>query len=452
MANAVEARETEAQTPEGRGVLYRTLWRWHFYAGLICIPFVIWLAVTGSVYLFRPQIEAWFDRDVAVLERTGTPASQQAIVDTALATREGATLAGIVLPEQPNQAARVLISDHGARTRVYVHPDTLAVLKTQDESNTLERAIFKLHGELMLGENGSYLVELAASWAIVMILTGVYLWWPRSAKGLGGVLYPRLGQGSKRFWRDLHAVVGIWVSAFALFLLASGLPWASVWGASFKQVRAWTGAAPISQDWVLSSADEHAQHMAQDGAAAMHHQHRGASLDVIVAKAEALKLAGPVILTPPTDRQPVWWAKSNAQNRPLREDVALSPATGEVMARSTFGGKHIIDQIVGVGIAAHEGQLFAPLNQILGLLTAAGLVTLCVSACVMWRRRAPEGVLGAPPPIPDARVGWGLAALIVACGLLLPVLGISLLLIGVVEWGVLRRWPQARRWLGLAAI
>ena len=94
---------------------------------------------------------------------------------------------------------------------------------------------------------------------------------------------------------------------------------------------------------------------------------------------EALKLAGPVILTPPTDKQPVWWAKSNAQNRPLREDVALSPATGEVMARNTFGEKHIIDQIVGVGIAAHEGQLFAPLNQILGVLTALGLVTLCVS-------------------------------------------------------------------------
>ena len=58
--------------------------------------------------------------------------------------------------------------------------------------------------------------------------------------------------------------------------------------------------------------------------------------------------------------------------------------------------------VVGVGIAAHEGQLFAPLNQVLGVLTALGLITLCVSAFVMWRRRAPEGVLGAPPPIPRA--------------------------------------------------
>jgi uncharacterized iron-regulated membrane protein len=123
--------------------------------------------------------------------------------------------------------------------------------------------------------------------------------------------------------------------------------------------------------------------------------------------------------------------------------------TGEVLARKTFGEKHIIDQIVGVGIAAHEGQLFAPLNQVLGVLTALGLVTLCVSAFVMWRRRAPAGVLGAPPPIPDARIGWGLAVLIVVSAVLLPVLGISLVVIGLVEWIALRRLPFARRWLGL---
>ena len=448
MARAIEQRETE-----GKASLYRMLWRWHFYAGLVCIPFVIWLAATGSVYLFRPQIEAWFDRDVATLNRVGAPATQQQIVDAALAARPGATLAGIVLPEQANQAARVLVSDHGARTRIYVHPDTLQILKTQDEGNTLERAIFRLHGELMMGEAGSLMVELAASWAIVMILTGLYLWWPRNARGLGGVLYPRIGQGPKRFWRDIHAVVGVWVSVFALFLLTSGMPWAMVWGNAFKQVRAFTGTAAISQDWKISPADEHAEHAAQDAATAAHQHHhmQGATIDTVVAKAQALKLAPPVILAPPTERDPVWWAKSNAQNRPIREDVALSAQTGDPIRRDTFSEKHIIDQIVGVGIAAHEGQLFAPLNQVLGVLTALGLITLCVSAFIMWRRRAPEGVLGAPPPIPDARIGLGFAAIIFVAGLLLPVLGASLIVIGMAEWLVLRRWVPARRWLGLAS-
>ena len=40
-----------------RPSFYNAIWRWHFYAGLFCIPFVIWLALTGSIYLWRPQID-----------------------------------------------------------------------------------------------------------------------------------------------------------------------------------------------------------------------------------------------------------------------------------------------------------------------------------------------------------------------------------------------------------
>lgn len=446
MARAVEQRETE-----GRGSLYRMLWRWHFYAGLICIPFVIWLSITGSIYLFRPQIDAWIDRDVAALQRTGDAATQQELVAAATAAVPGSTFAGLMLPEQADQAARVLVSDKGVSTRVYLHPDTMEVLKTVEEGSTWDRWIFKLHGELMLGAPGSIMVELAASWAIVMILTGLYLWWPRNAKGVAGVLYPRIGQGAKRFWRDLHAVVGVWVSAWALILLASGMPWALVWGNTFKMVREATGTAAITQDWTIGPVNEHAGHEGGSHDAPIDHSaHGGPTLDQVYASARAQNLVAPVILTPPTKSSNYWWAKSNTPNRPQQQSVAFDPMTGAEVSREVFEKKHIIDQIVGIGIAAHEGQLFGPLNQAIGVLTAAGLVTLCISAFVMWRRRAPAGLLGAPPPIPDARLGWGLAAIIVIAGVLLPVLGASLIVIAILERGLLRHWPAARRWLGLA--
>jgi uncharacterized iron-regulated membrane protein len=447
MANG---RAAETREIEGRGALYRMLWRWHFYAGLVCMPFVVWLALTGSIYLFRPQIDAWVDRDVAALARTGTPETQAETVAAATAAVPGSTFAGVMLPEHADQAARVLVARDGVRTRVYLHPDTLDVLKTIDEGATWDRWIFQLHGELMLGTPGSLVVELAASWAIVMILTGLYLWWPRNAKGLGGVLYPRIGQGAKRFWRDLHAVTGVWVSTLALFLLSSGMPWALVWGNSFKLIREWTGNAPITQDWIIGpSGGEHAEHGGHDAQVVDHSAHGGPGVDQVYASARALNLAPPVILTPPTKASPYWWAKSNSQNRPLRQDVAFDAMSGELATRDLFANKHIIDQVVGVMIAAHEGQLFPPLNQVLGVLTAAGVVTLCISAFVMWRRRAPEGVLGAPPPIPEARIGFGLGAIILAAAILLPMLGTSLIVIALLERGVLARWPSARRWLGL---
>ena len=38
-------------------ITYRALWRWHFHAGMFCIPFVLVLALTGSIYLFKPLKE-----------------------------------------------------------------------------------------------------------------------------------------------------------------------------------------------------------------------------------------------------------------------------------------------------------------------------------------------------------------------------------------------------------
>lgn len=36
---------------------YALAWRWHFYAGLFVAPFMILLALTGIVYLFKPQLD-----------------------------------------------------------------------------------------------------------------------------------------------------------------------------------------------------------------------------------------------------------------------------------------------------------------------------------------------------------------------------------------------------------
>jgi len=32
---------------------YRLIWRWHFYAGLFCLPFIVILALSGSVYTLQ---------------------------------------------------------------------------------------------------------------------------------------------------------------------------------------------------------------------------------------------------------------------------------------------------------------------------------------------------------------------------------------------------------------
>ena len=447
----------------GPRLTHAMVWRWHFYAGLFCIPFILWLALTGSVYLFRPQIEALIDQPYARVAVGGRHQTAAAQVAAALAAVPGATLHRYQLADTPEQAVQVIVGTDRGETRVYVNPVTLGVLKTVGEQDRLMRIVFRLHGELLAGDVGSYVVELAASWTIVMILTGLFLWWPRDARL--SVVYPRLRAGGRRFWRDVHGVTGFWVSAMALFLLVSGLPWAASWGSYLKAVRTVVEGGPVRQDWTIghsaglarsadvdagtrAMADAHVEH---GGMAMPHPMTSYVPLDRLIATVRPLGLAAPVLIAPPAGIGQPWTAKSDAADRPLRTDLTLDAATGRVLTRKDFATRRLVDRLVGYGVAIHEGALFGWLNQLLNLLTAIGLMLLAVSSVILWWRRRPEGKLGAPLARPGDRAAWPLAMLVAVIGLMLPMFGISLLAVLAVERLVLRRWSTASIWLGLTS-
>jgi len=449
---------------------YRAVWRWHFYAGLFCIPFVVVLSLSGAVYLFKAELEAWNERAYDQLETAGPVAPVAAQIEAALAAVGESRLEGYELPQSEQAAARVIVRQGGEAVRVYVHPRSLAMLGSVAEAGRLMKTVFRLHGELLLGKRGSMLVELAASWTIVLILTGLVLWWPRHARGAGGLFYPRLGGGQRIFWRDMHAVTGVWISLLALGLLVSGLPWASFWGEYFKSVRGFTGTAAARQEWSTdggrsdaASGGGHAGHAGQGMNASGSRRkelpnwssEQLAAADVVASAVRNLKLEPPVVIAPIAGAEAQaalrWTAKSLAANRPRRESLVIDGRSGAILSREGLADKHLLDQIVAVGIAAHEGRLFGWPNQLLGLLTALGLVLLSLSGVVLWWRRREPGELGAPPLGVPRRRSWPLVAAVVGLGILLPLFGLSLMAVLAAEFFLLRRIPAVQRWLGLAA-
>jgi len=451
-----------------RSAFYRTIWRWHFYAALFVVPMVLILATTGPIYLFKPQIERWEERSFEGLSTVGsvTPEAQLA---AALAAVPGGSFQSYRLPQKTGDAVLINVKtvDGQSSRDVFVSPQG-KVVGILDPDKRIAQLAHDVHGQLLLGPKGSWLVELAACWAIVMIITGLYLWWPRGS-GLTGVIVPRTRYGGRVFWRDLHAVAGFWVSAFALVLLVTGLPWTDVWGRSFKTVRAEMGWVKGKQDWTTggrsADADEHAQHAGMMMAPKAisrddHHPMMPAvSLGSIVVKAQREHLAFPVLVAPPGAVQRAgppspsskgWTVKSDSQIRPLRVTITYDPMTGTEVRRRGFSDQHVIDKVIGYGISWHEGQLFGLVNQLIGVATALLLITLTISGFTMWLKRKPDGVLGAPPvPTMPARIG-GVVVIVLVLAALLPMLAISLVTILLLERFVLARIPAASRWLGLS--
>ena len=133
---------------------YRTVWRWHFYAGLFVMPFILVLSLTGAVFLFKPQLDRWQERSYQGLSRAGavTPSAQR---DAALAAFPGARFDSYRLPAGHGDAPVVHIGlDNGTMRDVYVSPQG-RVLGSVDPETRVSAIVSRIHGELFAGKIGS---------------------------------------------------------------------------------------------------------------------------------------------------------------------------------------------------------------------------------------------------------------------------------------------------------
>jgi uncharacterized iron-regulated membrane protein len=443
-----------------QNALYRAFWRWHFYAALFVIPLVLLLSVTGSAYLFKPQLDRL--QQSMLVEQARSELVPAGTLDPDLQLSKvmsaypGWQFQYYQLPEQVGDPAILRIANPETRERVDVLvANDGEIIGSINKDAWWSEWVSRLHGELLLGDFGSAIVELAANWAIVMVVSGLYLWWPRG-RGFAGVLWPRFQRG-RVLWRDLHAVIGFWISSLVLVLLISGLPWTGIWGDGFKWVRAELGWNGTSQEWNTSR-------QVKLDAGHSHHDHtvlRSESVGSLapwVDKANQLRLDHPVIVTPPggpkrfgRGQETLWTIRSDSQNRTLRTTVYFDETTRQELGRDEFSKQHVIDRAIGYGISWHEGHLFGITNLLIGLLTAVGLATLVVSGTVMWLKRSHlVSGLGAPlsPTETYNLPGW-IIVIAIMLMIALPILAVSIVVIVALERLVLSRINAVAVWLGL---
>lgn len=463
----------QASPSENSGALYRAVWRWHFYAGLVVAPFAIFLAVTGALYLWQPQYEAWRYREVLTVPAGAGFVSADAQLAAARAAAPAGFRAQAYQPAfAPGETAQVVFkpahnpSPFGPGLTVHVNPHTGAVTGQIRDADRLMNTVREMHGSLLAGTAGKYVVELAASWALVLFATGLYLAWPRPRFAAWGFLLPRLRAKGRMFWRDLHAVPAVWCAAGTIFLLTTGLLWSKGAGQWYRTISAATGQgtprasnagahrselvgwsptlkAGLTEkiDRLASTppADEHAGHdhgapgMAPAGTALPPdgpYEH-ALPLERVLAIAREHRVPEPFSVGLPVGPAGVYSAISDRTQPFKRAFLHLDQYSGHVLADVRFKDFGYLAQFFSWGIIAHEGQLFGLANQILGTLAAGGVLLLAVTGLVMWWSHRPQGRLAAPQSDKSLSRPVLVGTLALAC--LLPLLAASLLAVWLLD-------------------
>lgn len=565
------ADEQRAAAPGRSGAarqptLFRSVWRWHFYAGLLSIPVIVILGLSGIVYLFKPQIDGIVlgpVRDVPVQQTRLAYATQS---DAVLRAYPGAVITGLAPPPAADRASEFdVVTEAGKELRVYVDPYTAKVTGDRQPSHSLSAIALDLHGSLLTsrifepeGKFGDRIIELTASWAVVLVITGMYLWWPRGRRGFRDALRPRLRSKSSRTrWRDLHAVTGVMFGFVTLFFLITGLAWSGVWGAKFQEFASMQGvsypeglydgassktvddvvkqgkaawaasalplqpsapahtheeqaSAPAATTTAAASGDApaapkgagagspaaipetggrpghsgHSGHLDQQGAAALTqqltadrpdievrgqqdghagHSHadlivwdpsKGAPIDAIVGRAQQLGLPAGFTIAYPEDETGSYTVSrfpdaDVAPNAPASDErlVYLDQYTALPIRDHQFKDWGPVGKATDFGIALHEGRQYGVWSQLFALFGTLALLLSCATAIVMWRKRRPKGV-GAPRRPPNRKLGVCVVAITLGLGVFFPLLGLSILVLLIFDFVVVRHLPPLARALG----
>ncbi len=235
---------TESSTRRADAAVLRRIWRLHFWVGLFAAPVLVMLACSGLVILYGQPLDALLNRHLLVVE----PGPQTVPLDTQVATAKQHVAAGDTLEAVTRRTVRTprpgwtspprrrqglpagrsrrhpgvrrslygRLSGGAARTIVggvgrlgeSAAPDVrqrwtayaVAVAGPRDQSVRVS-AIDDPGGGI-----GNLWMELTATWILVLLASGIYLWWPRAIEAAKPLLTVRWRQGGRPpRWRDVHA-------------------------------------------------------------------------------------------------------------------------------------------------------------------------------------------------------------------------------------------------------
>lgn len=208
----------------------KTIGKLHLWLGLASGILVIWLGITGCILAFEREI-SYATQTYRLVSEPGSsylpPTVLKDSVDKYLDGKQTISIEYL----GPKDAALAYYYDEAVYYQIFVNPYTGQVQKVKDMSSDFFRVITMGHYELWLGQAGRVIISTATLIFLIMMITGIILWWPKNKAAASQRFRFKWKPTTK--WRrknyDVHNVLGFYMTWVAIFLAITGLVMGFEW-------------------------------------------------------------------------------------------------------------------------------------------------------------------------------------------------------------------------------
>jgi uncharacterized iron-regulated membrane protein len=204
--------------------LRRAAFQVHLWTGLILGLYIVMLSVTGSVLVYRIELDRWAATPTPAYDPDRPLVAKEAIVDAAMRTYPGWEII-----RQGDRISRrypaigMTLERDGERIERIFNPYTgehLGEAVTRGQEQVLQ--LVSLHDDLLFGRDGRWWNGVISAFVTVLVVTGLVVWWPGVNRWQRSLVV-KVSSGWRIFTWDLHSAMGFWLFGFLLIWGVSGI-------------------------------------------------------------------------------------------------------------------------------------------------------------------------------------------------------------------------------------
>ena len=205
----------------------------------LSVPFGLIISLicfSGAMLVFENEVMELVRHELYYVKKVETVSLpvDRLLEEVELTLPDSVFVIGISVFSDPERAWQVNLSKP-RRASMYVDQYT-GEIKGKYERPAFFVTMFRLHRWLldsMKADGGVFwgkmIVGVSTLLFVVVLISGIVIWWPRTRKALKNSLRISVGRGFRRFWYDLHVAGGMYALFFLLAMALTGLTWSFGW-------------------------------------------------------------------------------------------------------------------------------------------------------------------------------------------------------------------------------
>lgn len=353
----------------------------HLVLGLAVGLIIIIIALTGCLYAFQEEIQNLTQSYRFVDERSTPFIPPSRLKEIAQRQLPGKTLHSVQYGHK--QKAAVLLSYGGEPAYfylLYLNPYTGEVLKVKDMNADFFRFILDGHFYLWLPHKiGQPVVATATLIFMVMLITGIILWWPKNKAAAKQRFSIKWNTKWRRKNYDLHNILGFYASWVLIFIAVTGLVWGFQW---FAKSLYWiTSGGKTSIEYIQATSDTTKAHL-KNFTSGMDKLWRKTTIENPFA--ESIKVDFPddkysvIGISTNTDAGTYWRSDNRFYDQYTFTEVPVQHAYGRFNSLSTA------DKILRMNYDIHVGAIFGLAGKFLAFFASFICASLPITGFIIW--------------------------------------------------------------------